>query len=377
MELALIKYIKANGLEQAIKAFNLDTRVYEHKIVLKYNMIDSPLGTEEAQDARGLILEKGTWRVMSLAFRKFFNAEEEKAAKIDWSTAFVLEKVDGSMIQVYWDWVKNEWFAGTTGMAEGEGEVNNKMGTSFSDLFWQTVEKVAGYTKEQFTKRLVKGNTYAFELTTPYNIVVTPHATSSVTLLTVRSLLDLTELSYEASANVANVINVPMVKRFSLQPKDFGELKRTFEGMPFTEEGYVVVDGNFKRVKCKNPAYVAVHHLKSKTGEHNILEVVKSNEIDEFAATFPERKDEIYKLHANYLTLLTELEATWVELQLRLPKNITPAEKKRFAEAVFEVTKRRKLDGFTGLMFNLKDGKTTSVRDYMKDYDNRRLYKIL
>lgn len=377
MELALVKYIKENGLEKAIKAFNLDSRIYEDKIVLKYNMIDSPMGFEEVQDARGLILHKGTWLVMSLAFRKFFNAEEEKAARIDWNTAHILEKVDGSMIQVYWDWVKKDWFAGTTGMAEGEGEVNNKMGTTFAELFWQTIEKITGRNKAEFTRKLISGYTYAFELTTPYNIVVTPHATSSVTLLTVRRLLDLTECDYNTLRQIALELDVRAVKRFDLNITNVGALKRTFEGMPFSEEGYVVVDANFNRIKVKNPAYVAVHHMKSKTAEYNILEVVKSNEIDEFAATFPERKEEIFKLHENYIKLLGVLELTWSELQGRLPKNITPAEKKKFAEAVFEITKKNDVSGFTGLMFGLKDGKINSIKEYLHEFDNRKLYKIL
>jgi hypothetical protein len=35
---------------------------------------------------------------------------------------------------------------------------------------------------------------------------------------------------------------------------------------------------------------VAVHHLKGKSAEHNILTIVKTNEIEEFATTFPEEK---------------------------------------------------------------------------------------
>jgi hypothetical protein len=88
----------------------------------------------------GLILELDTWKVMSLAFKKFFNSEEGNAHKIDWNTAKVLEKLDGSLIQVYYDGFVDKWFAGTTGTAEGEGEVNNKLGTTFNDLFWDTVK---------------------------------------------------------------------------------------------------------------------------------------------------------------------------------------------------------------------------------------------
>ena len=66
--------------------------------------------------------------------------------------------------------------------------------------------------------------------------------------------------------------------------------------MPWSEEGYVVCDHTFSRVKIKNPAYVAVHHLKGKTAEHNIMTIVKANEIEEFMNTFPERKDELLRV---------------------------------------------------------------------------------
>ena len=126
MELAIVKYIKKYGLAKAIADFKLKTNVCEHKILLKYDQLESPMGCEEVQDCRGLILERDTWKVMSLAFRKFFNNEEGHAARINWETAKILEKVDGSMMQLYWDWHKGKWCVGTTGTPEADGEVNNK-----------------------------------------------------------------------------------------------------------------------------------------------------------------------------------------------------------------------------------------------------------
>lgn len=284
--------------------------------------------------------------------------------------------VHNSLIQLYWDWNKEDWCVGTTGMAEAEGEVNNKPNTTFADLFWETIERVTG-NKERFKYNLNKDCCYALELMTPYNIVVTPHGNSTIRLLAARYLPTLTEFQYDKVFGISQILKVPHIKAFDMNIKDVGALKRTFEGMPFTEEGYVVVDGNFNRIKVKNPAYLAVHHLKNKTALHNILEVVKSNEIEEFGATFPERKDEIFTLKENYDKLLAKLEEGWVELKGRLPKNITKQEQKKYAMAVFEVCDKLDLKMFTGLYFGLKDGKVTSVREYLMEYDNRKLYKML
>ena len=373
--LAIVKYLKENGLEKAIETFKLKTRVYENKILLKYDQLASPtiMANKEAQECRGLILEKDTWNVMSLAFTKFFNSEEGNAHKIDWNTAHVLEKIDGSCIQVYYDAQKGVWFAGTTGTAEGEGEVNNKLGTTFNELFWKTLKDKYNFD----TKFLVDKLCYVFELTTPYNIVVKPHGESSATLLTARNLATLEEVPRELLIKLGNMMGVPVVKSYDLNAKNVGELLRTFENMVWHDEGYVVVDANFNRIKIKNPAYVAVHHLKGKTAEHNILTIVKSNEIEEFGSTFPERKEELAKLKENYDKLIDKLNLVWDELKVFKPKNIDPKEKKKYAEAVFEMCKKHDVKTFTGMYFGLADGKVVNVEEYMFNYDDKALYKML
>ena len=373
--LTIQKYIIENGFEKAVNDFQLKVREYDNKVLMKYNQLAAPtlMANIEVQECRGLILEKNTWNVMSLAFTKFFNADESNAHKVDWNTAHVLEKLDGTLIQVYWDWVSNEWLAGTTGTAEGEGEVNNKMGTTFNSLFWDTVTK-------QYALNpclLDKNHVYVFELTTPYNIVVKPHGESSATLLTVRNRVTLKELSWKDLYMVSESLRVPLVKKFDLNANNVGVLLKTFENMPWSEEGYVVVDANFNRIKIKNPAYVAVHHLKGKTAEHNIITIVKSNEIEEFASTFPERRDELFRLKENYDKLTDRLNDVWSELIVRKPKDITKEEKKRYAMDVFEVCDKYDLKQFTGLYFGLVDGKVSSVEEFVVNYDDKLLYKML
>jgi hypothetical protein len=373
--LAIQNYLRTHGLEKTIKDFSLKIKSYEHKTLFKYDQLISPtmMALPEVQECRGLILENGTWNVLSMAFEKFFNSEESNAAKIDWNTAHVLEKLDGTMIQVYWDWYEEKWFAATTGTAEGEGEVNNKNGTTFNDLFWDTLNN-----KYTFNECLLnKDYIYVFELTTPYNIVVKPHGESSATLLTVRNRETLVELSGKDLEMVAISIGVPVVKAYDLNASNIGHLLKTFEGMPWSEEGYVVRDGNDNRVKVKNPAYVAVHHLKGKTAEHNILTIVKTNEIEEFAATFPERTEELYRLKEGYDSLIAKLNSVWVELELRRPKNTTKEEQKKYAAAVFEVCGKHDVTQFTGLYFGLAQYKINSVEDFMFNYDDKLLYKML
>ena len=331
------------------------------------------MSAPEMQDCRGIVLEKGTWNVMSLAFRKFFNHGESNASKIDWSSAQVLEKLDGTMIQVYWDWNAKTWFAATTGTANGEGEVNNKEKTTFNMLFWDTLKNKYGVTPERFSAGYIS----VFELTTPYNIVVKPHAESSATMVTMRIVETLEEVAFSAVEDTAKKLGIPSVKVFDLNTTNVGGLIKTFETMPWSEEGYVVCDHTFSRVKIKNPAYVAVYHLKGKTAEHNIMTIVKANEIEEFMTTFPERKDELLRLKANYDELVAKLNVTWETLKTKKPKNIDKKEQKRYAMEVFSVCESEDLKGFTGLYFMLAQYKVNSVEEFMVNYDDKILYKLL
>lgn len=371
--LSIVQYIKKNGLEKAINNFKLKIKDYPSKILLKYDQIESDMSLEEVQECRGLILEKHTWKVLSLAFKKFFNSGETNAAVIDWDNSIIYSKEDGSMIQVYWDWHKELWFAATTGTAEGEGEVNNKFGTTFNELFWSTVQNKYGLND----CLLDKDHVYVFELTTPYNIVVTPHGESSAKLLAVRNRKTLVEIPHKDLYMVSVSLGVPLVKSYDLNVDNADELADTLIGMPWSEEGYVVRDGNDNRVKIKNPAYLQAHHLKNKMGNHHIMGIIKTNEIEEFASTFPDRKEELYKLKDGYDGLVSKLESIWSELSKIRPSDASSDERKKFAMSVMETTTKNDLKMFSGLYFGLVDGKIESVKEYMLNYDDKSLYKML
>jgi hypothetical protein len=72
----------------------------------------------------------------------------------------------------------------------------------------------------------------------------------------------------------------------------------------------------------------------------------------------------------------------WEGLKDKRPKNITPKEKKKFAMAVFESIATNTaafgdVKSFSGLFFALNDRKVESVSDYLKEFDNKRLYLML
>lgn len=363
--LKIIDYIKKNGLSKTCDDFSLTLKDYDNFFLLKYSQIDSPLQIEEVQECRGLILEKETLNVLLLSFKKFFNYGEGSASPINWSNCSILEKVDGSLISLWY--YNGKWNTSTTGTALGEGLVNNKMGTSFSDLFWETINKYSGFNENL----LDRSKFYMLELMTPYNMVVTPHNVSMVNLLTVRDKNTLEELTYDDVVKTSKYLNIPVVKRYDIQ-KDINFIVNSLDDKPFIDEGYVVCDNNFNRIKIKNPKYVACHHLKSKTSEHNIMVIIKSNEVDEFISSFKDREDEILSLSEKYHELINELNKLVKYFDTQIYNN-----RKDFALDVIETLNIKGLSMFNSLFFNLKDNKVGSVEEYIMEFDNKKLYYFL
>jgi len=410
MELKIQTYIKKHGLQQAIDFFKLKVNHYPHKVILKYDQINSSYEYDEVRECRGLILEKNTWEIMSMAFTKFFNKEEGYAAKIDWKNSIVFDKLDGSLISLYWDWVKQSWEVATTGMAEAEGDINGGI-TTFRELFWNTILQYDGhfnglkiaerlfdddlyikninvdkdysivYNHENFNLELnqflTKKYTYVFELTTPRNIIVTPHTEYNTTLLTVRDLKTLKELHIEDLHLLGHLLGIPVVKSVGFSEINYLNITKTFENMPFSQEGYVVRDNKDRRVKIKNPAYVAAHHLKGSLAEYRIMSIIKSNELDEFIATFPDRRNELLLLNQKYAELQTKLISIHNILLQYYPADITAKSNKNYATKVFEICKQYDVVKFTGLYFGLKDKKIESVQKYLSNMDDKRLYYLL
>ena len=72
------------------------------------------------QEARGIILDTEQYEVVCWPFRKFGNHNEGYADPIDWSNARVLEKVDGSIIKLWYDHARGDWQFSTNGTIRAE-----------------------------------------------------------------------------------------------------------------------------------------------------------------------------------------------------------------------------------------------------------------
>lgn len=325
---------------------------YPNLVLLKYNQIESPFAEPLVQHCRGLILDENDgWRVVSWPFNKFFNHGEGHAAPIDWDTAKVFEKLDGSLMTLYW--YDGKWHVASSGTADAGGEVNG-LNITFKDLFWK-VWNESGYL-EPWEDSM--DYNFMFEMCTPYNRVVVPHKENSLHLIGVRNRVTGEEKPVEAFAHKGWKI----VRSFPLNSLDgILDSLKVIDGVK--QEGYVVVDKAFNRQKIKSPQYVAIHHLKDGFSIRRILEIIRSGEKSEFLTYFPEWTGLFEEIRKKFEDFVAKLEAVYeankhIEIQ------------KDFALAVKDYP-------CSGALFALRGGKTPSIRHFLADMNIRSLMDYL
>jgi hypothetical protein len=341
--------------ELAIK-FSYDAK--EELVVLNYNQIESPKTHPITLECRSLILEVGTWNIVSMAFRRFFNANEvpELNEDFNYSNAYALDKIDGSIIQVFQ--YKDEWRMSTRGMIDGTGPVG--LGTiTFKELFDSTAQQYDLFNK------LNPEITYIFELVSPENRVVTRYENRELYLLGGRARKTFQELGIDDIENKANRLGVPCPKKYSMN--DLKEVENMAKALPQDGEGYVIVDYSkyledgisHPRIKVKNPMFVALHHLKDSIASsmNGLMQVVIKGEEGEFLSHFPEYNEHVKTLKDDWISYLMQIETDWLKVAYMRTSPHHRDSRKDFALAVKDSTA-------PSVMFSLYDYKAESVRDY-------------
>lgn len=317
---------------------------YPHLVQLKYDQINSPMDNPLVQEARGIILdESDNWRIIARPFNKFFNMGESLAANIDWNTARVQEKLDGSLMIVYH--YDNKWHVASSGTPDASGNVGSATIT-FKDLFWSVWDELHYDIDDE--AGLDREFTYMFELCTKFNRVVVSHPTERLVLIGVRNTL--TGEEFPATKEwFGNDFEV--VKAFPIKTEaDVVASFEAFDGLQ--QEGYVVVDSKFNRIKVKHPRYVLFHHMLGSLTPKKLLEAIRTGELPEILAYFPEWAAEADRLEARYKQLIAS--AIWAYTQIR----DIPVQKDFAIEALKSPHK--------SAMFAVRSGKAKDFTDYYR-----------
>ncbi|MBR4039845.1 MAG: hypothetical protein IKJ11_07090 [Clostridia bacterium] len=205
------------------------------------------------QEARGIILDTQRLEVVCWPFRKFGNHTESYADSIDWTHARVQEKVDGSIIKLWYDAVKGDWQFSTNGTIRAEhAPVGELSKTTFCDV----IRSADNFGSIPFDS-LDRNMTYIFELVSPATQVVVPYETTMLYHIGTRS--NLTGQELDADIGIRKPMTYP-IHSLAECVETAIRLNRT-DSSEIKAEGFVVVDDRWNRVKVKSPDYIAKHHL--------------------------------------------------------------------------------------------------------------------
>lgn len=249
--------------------------------------IDCDFSDPIVQEARGIIIDLETLDVVCWPFRKFANWEESYADPIDWKTARVQEKIDGSIMKLWYDHRKQQWRLSTSGMINaGEAITKPPLSYSFEALF----NLASNSGNIQFDK-LDKDCTYIFELVSPESQVVIRYPSSFLYHIGTRN--NLTGREYNVNIGVENP------REYALKTLDdcvqaAEALNKDCDGSvhDITREGFVVVDGNWNRIKVKSPDYIMLHHLSSNQSfpKRRIIDMLRRHDLNvyDICKSFPD-----------------------------------------------------------------------------------------
>jgi len=252
-------------------------------VSLKYDQLESPMHEPIVQQCRGMVVHTAVRRVLAWPYNKFFNHGEAGAADIDWSSARVQEKLDGSLMILYAEGTDDGlmWRVASSGTPRAGGSYGSDSRT-FSEAFWETWFGL-GLDIEAANFEA----TYMFELCDSPNRVVVRHNKPRLVLHGGRWLESGVELTRDELVEAAYGMGCELVKEFPIH--GIADVIAAADALdPIQQEGFVVVDDRGHRVKVKSPRYVILHHLKGEATPRRAIELWQTGETGELLAHFPE-----------------------------------------------------------------------------------------
>lgn len=371
--LRVAEHIKEHGLE-SLSEFGIKVKDYDDFVVLNYDQIESPRNHEIADECRGLILRKDAWQPLCWPFKRFYNYGEcgEVTKTFPFSGSMGFEKLDGSLINIWWNPFTEKWTCATRGMAFAEGDVRQGI-KSFADLVDQALGMpLHDYMEQWFNqsswdqryRSRAKNHTFMCELVTPENRIVTPYEDYRLVLIGMRSLEEGYEINWEGVASWAEFLHLPLPKVYHFNSVE--EVLTTIESLGGMDEGFVVcsahcVDEDYgwvevRRLKMKNPSWCAIHHLRDNglVGAKRMAVLVIGNDEEEYLSYFPEDRPLFEPMIEAREKMHSALSALWGET-----KDLES--QKDFALAVKDTP-------LSAIMFSMRKGQeVSSILEMMND----------
>ncbi len=303
------EYLKNASLADIKRDHNVKHRFSSDgsKVSLNYDILASS-GDAIAEHCRGLVLRPlnackdvsdvfGDSVVVAWPMNRFYNSNDP-ACCVDFNDTQLrcYEKLDGTMIALYWDTLQDKWCAATRSVPEADVPIDGLLERkTFSELAFETL-RIGNVDLVLLDREL----TYVFELTSNLNRVVVSYGEQRMTLITAR---------VTSTGEELDVLN----ERFSMfsRPRlhaytSLSELTSFVSSMDTLDEGFVVVDSVFRRAKVKNAAWITASRAKSRVASspRAMLDCIISGNMDDVRSL----------LDSDRMKLADDLSSALVEL---------------------------------------------------------------
>lgn len=265
--------------------YSLKIRRKDNLILFNYSQIESDPSNEIVKEARGTIIEDGTFRPICVGFKRFYNIDESYAAKIDWNSAIATSKEDGTLFFIYW--YNNKWHIKTRSTFDAEDALmDNVKFANFRELFDYLISFYPNFSYEKLNKNYV----YCLEGCSNFNRVVIEYNTPCLFHLMTRDMSTLQEIDTE--------IGIPKPQMYNLNNE--AEYRQLVADMPKGHEGIVVRDAAGQRVKIKTLLYFEMHRARNNgvLTLERAVDLILQNDHHEFLSYFPEYTNYFNSLEA-------------------------------------------------------------------------------
>jgi len=319
----LVNYL--NSLKLKEKLWNYNDDIYK---IIQY---DKNYLTNDIVNTIGLfrsvIVDKNN-KIISFSPPKSLDYDMFKSQNEDESCINVEDYVEGTMINLFWNNIDNEWEISTKGTIGGKiifFKTEDKLVT-FRNLFLE----VCNHINLDFN-HLNKDYFYSFVMQHPKNRIVIPLYEKKLYLVKVYRIdndtfkvYDLNkEMVYDEIFKDKNIkVELPKKHTFS----GYKELEENGMNMnnPYDMVGFMIHSNNGTRTKIRNPTYEYVRKLRGNQPklQYEYLSLRKSGKLKEFLKYYPEYKKQFYdyrkQLHDYTLALYTNYVNCYIKKEAPL-----------------------------------------------------------
>ena len=321
----LINFIKENSdwreklLHKPYSLKNiLNVNYIPNTFMFNYNLFESELSNPIVKACRGTILEisddRSIVKPVCLPYYKFFNAYDPNEDKVDWNTAVTHDKCDGQLIKLFKYKGQNYWCTNGSPNVETPLDYTDERITSYKELLeaailGKKIEDLApsviresySYTDKagawhmhmdnpngnyptSWVSRIPDGWTLMFELCSPYNRIIVKYDNIKLWFHGARDAEGFEHTPEEVAKTYGVPFEIPRSYNFENMEKAFEAIK-DWKGLE--NEGLVVCDADFHRVKVKCEDYLKIKFVRDVSTPKGIFWIVISEEYDDLAS-YPE-----------------------------------------------------------------------------------------